>query len=85
MRGDEQPITFADPEEARNFVVGMPLRISWPMPWRARVRRWISAAIARVMVGRTRVVVGAIDTDAGSVTLVTERWSRRRKRWERVA
>jgi hypothetical protein len=40
--------------------------------WRSATRWW-----------RPRTVVSAIDVDAGSITVVRERWSWRRWRWER--
>lgn len=41
--------------------------------WQSATRRW-----------RPRTVCAAVDHEAGSITLVTERWSWRRWRWERA-
>ena len=42
--------------------------------------RWLSAT----RWFRPRTVTSAIDVEAGGITLATERWSWRRRRWERA-
>jgi hypothetical protein len=76
------------PADAHNFHIGCEYvfehgrlltgpRLAW---WRIRqfARHWTRW-------WRPRTVCSAIDRDAGVVTMVKERWSWRRWRWERVA
>lgn len=82
------------PGDARNFVFGAPVRLlnAPGRPFRLRLatrrdlvtmwlrNRWLSAT----RWFRPRTVTSAVDVEAGSITLVTERWSWRRWRWERA-
>lgn len=66
---DEQTITLADPSDALNFYPGCKLTLSAPSPWWRRLARWAW----RALVGRRRpdplLVVSAIDSRAGVLTV----------------
>lgn len=88
----EVGITFANPDDARNFTIGMAVDASVPggvlRGWRARVYRatsWLRWRWRRsTRWWRPRGVVVATDPHAGEITLATERRSWRRWRWERA-
>lgn len=66
-------IEWVSPRDASNFRIGMSLEGGRVTRWR-RITRW----------WRPRTVVSEVDMDAGSTSLVTERWSWLRWRWERA-
>lgn len=74
---DSVELITVRPEDARNFRIGM--AIVWGVP-RSRLRRWLSR---NTRWWRPRFAVTAVDTDAGCIAYVLERWSWRRWRWER--
>lgn len=88
---------FAEPgagEADYNFHVGRSIRMVWDesvpgclrLPTRRErvtmwlVDRWMSAT----RWWRPRTVTSAVDAEVGCITLATERWSWRRRRWERT-
>lgn len=83
-------ITLASCEDAYNFTLGMPLRMTdagdlVPLTrWQRRTLRVREFASHWTRWFRPRAVCSAADVEAGSITLCLERWSWRRWRWERT-
>lgn len=93
MSGDERDVvTLPTVTDTWNFRIGQPIEcVMMPSGGvrlatrRERVwRRAIGAWLRWTRWWRPRVVTSAVDTQAGSITLSTERWSWRRWRWERT-
>ena len=82
-------IQLADRSASWNFAAGIPIVISKSgrrlLGWRLLAWRIGQRAIALTRWWRPRTVVSAVDQEAGIVTLVDERWSWRRWRWERAS
>lgn len=77
-----------EPEDARHFTVGRVVVIEHGIVLRGwRLRLYVVRHHLRRCTRwwRPRTVVTAVDVEAGVVALVTERWSWRRWRWERVS
>lgn len=83
-------LKLVDSVDAYNFHAGMPLVVSddgrlVPMTRRQRLLSWMRNRWLRATRWfRPRTVVDAVDSRAGSITLVEQRWSWRRWRWETV-
>jgi hypothetical protein len=80
-------LTLASRTDTYNFTRGMPLKMLdsgslVPMTHWDRIKDRMRSLWRRVS-RAPRTVVSEIDRDAGSITVVTERWSWRRWRWER--
>lgn len=78
---------LATPADAHNFRVGVEYVFEHGrrlMGWRLRWWRIRQHAIRCTRWWRPRTVCSAIDREAGAVTMVNERWSWRRWRWERA-
>ncbi len=86
-------MTLTDARDAYSFHVGMPVHTFVvgehgglvPATRRQRARLWIRDRwLGATRWFRPRTVISAVDRQAGSVSLVDERWSWRRWRWERI-
>lgn len=86
---DHTTLTLANRTDVYHFSVGMPMVLGDDMRPRLatrwdQLRAWAGGlAMSATRWFRPRTVVSAVDVEAGSVSLVTERWSWLRWRWER--
>jgi len=83
-------VKLVNKADTYNFTRGMP--VAWnegsgtfvPATRLQRFRSWLFAVL-RSVARRPRMVVSEIDRDEGRITMVAERWSWLRWRWERTS